>query len=90
MKIKPLADRVLVKQVEAEKKTAGGLYIPDTAQEKTQQAVVEAVGPGTEKEKITVQPGDKILYDKYAGTAIKIDNDDYLILKNADIIAIVE
>ena len=90
MKIKPLADRVLVKQVEAEKKTAGGLYIPDTAQEKTQQAVVEAVGPGTEKEKITVQPGDKILYDKYAGTAIKIDGDDYLILKNADIIAIVE
>ena len=90
MKIKPLADRVLVKQVEAEKKTAGGLYIPDTAQEKTQQAVVEAVGPGTEKEKITVKPGDKILYDKYAGTAIKIDGDDYLILKNADIIAIVE
>ena len=90
MKIKPLADRVLVKQVEAEKKTAGGLYIPDTAQEKTQQAVVEAVGPGTEKEKNTVQPGDKILYDKYAGTAIKIDGDDYLILKNADIIAIVE
>lgn len=90
MKIKPLADRVLVKQVEAEKKTAGGLYIPDTAQEKTQQAVVEAVGPGTEKEKITVQPGDKILYDKYAGTAIKIDGDDYLILKNADIIAIIE
>ena len=90
MKIKPLADRVLVKQVEAEKKTAGGLYIPDTAQEKTQQAVVEVVGPGTEKEKITVQPGDKILYDKYAGTAIKIDGDDYLILKNADIIAIVE
>ena len=90
MKIKPLADRVLVKQVEAEKKTAGGLYIPDTAQEKTQQAVVEAVGPGTEKEKITVKAGDKILYDKYAGTAIKIDGDDYLILKNADIIAIVE
>ncbi|MGN0729852.1 co-chaperone GroES [Treponema sp.] len=90
MKVKPLADRVLVKQVAAETKTAGGIIIPDTAQEKTQQAVVEAVGPGTEKEKITVKPGDKILYDKYAGTVIKIDGEDYLILKNCDIIAVVE
>ena len=84
MKVKPLADRVLVKQVAAETKTAGGLIIPDTA------AVVEAVGPGTEKEKITVKPGEKILYDKYAGTGIKIDGEDYLILKNCDIIAVVE
>jgi chaperonin GroES len=90
MKIKPLADRVLVKQVAAETKTAGGLIIPDTAQEKTQQAIVEEVGPGTEKEKITVKAGDKILYDKYAGTNIKINGDDYLILKNSDIIAVVE
>ena len=58
MKVKPLADRVLVKQVAAETKTAGGLIIPDTAQEKTQQAVVEAVGPGTEKEKFIVKPGE--------------------------------
>ena len=90
MKIRPLADRVLVKQAAAETTTASGLIIPDTAQEKTQQATVEAVGPGTEKEKITVSVGDKILYDKYAGTAIKIDGEDYLILKNSDIIAVVE
>lgn len=90
MNIKPLADRVLVKQAAAETKTAGGLIIPETAQEKTQQAEVVAVGPGTEKEKITVKPGDKILYDKYAGTTIKMDGADYLILKNCDIIAIVE
>ena len=90
MTIKPLADRVLVKQAAAETKTAGGLIIPETAQEKTQHAEVVAVGPGTEKEKITVKPGDKILYDKYAGTSIKMDGEDYLILKNCDIIAIVE
>ena len=90
MKIRPLADRVLVKQAAAETKTAGGLIIPDTAQEKTQQATVEAVGPGTEKEKITVSVGDKILYDKYSGTAVKMNGEDYLILKNSDIIAVIE
>ncbi|MBQ5491760.1 MAG: co-chaperone GroES [Treponema sp.] len=90
MKVKPLADRVLVKQAAAETKSAGGIIIPETAQEKTQQATVTAVGPGTEKEKITVKVGDVVLYDKYAGTNIKIDGDDYLILKNADIIAVVE
>lgn len=90
MKIKPLADRVLVKQVAAESKTSAGIIIPDTAQEKTQQAVVIEVGPGTEKEKITVKVGDKILYDKYAGTTIKMDGDEYLILKNNDIIAVLE
>lgn len=90
MKVKPLADRVLVKQAAAETKSAGGIIIPDTAQEKTQQATVEAVGPGTEKEKITVKIGDKVLYDKYAGTNIKIDGEDFLILKNADIIAVIE
>ncbi|MBQ1832491.1 MAG: co-chaperone GroES [Treponema sp.] len=90
MKIKPLADRVLVKQAAAETKTASGLYIPETAQEKTQQAEVVATGPGTEKEKITVKVGEKVLYDKYAGTAIKMDGEDYLILKNSDIIAVVE
>ena len=90
MKVRPLADRVLVKQTAAETKTAGGLYIPETAQEKTQQATVEAVGPGTEKEIITVKVGDKVLYDKYAGTSIKIDGEDYLIVKNSDIIAVIE
>ena len=67
-----------------------GIIIPETSQEKTQQATVEAVGPGTEKEKITVKPGEKILYDKYSGTGIKIDGEDYLILKNSDIIAVIE
>lgn len=90
MKVKPLADRVLVKQAAAETKTAGGLFIPETAQEKTQQAVVVAVGPGTEKEKMTVKPGDKVLYDKYSGTAVKIDGEDHLILKCSDIIATIE
>ncbi|MFA6936835.1 MAG: co-chaperone GroES [Treponema sp.] len=90
MKVKPLADRVLVKQEKAETKTASGIIIPETAQEKTQTAVVSAVGPGTDKEKITVKVGDKILYDKYAGTAIKIDDEEYLILKNSDIIATID
>lgn len=90
MKIRPLADRVLVKQVAAETKTASGLIIPDTAQEKTQSAVVEAVGPGKKDEEITVKVGDKILYDKYAGTNIKVDGEDFLILKNCDIIAVIE
>ena len=90
MKVKPLADRVLVKQAAAETKSAGGIIIPETAQEKTLQATVEAVGPGTEKEKITVKVGERVLYDKYAGTQIKIDGDDYLILKNSDIIAVIE
>ncbi len=90
MKVKPLADRVLVKQAAAETQTKSGIIIPDTAQEKTQQATVEAVGPGTDKEKITVKVGDRVLYDKYAGTGIKIDGEDYLILKNADIIAVIE
>ena len=90
MKIKPLVDRVLVKQVAAETKTASGLIIPDTAQEKTQAAIVQEVGPGTEKDKVTVVPGDKVIYDKYAGTNLKMDGEDYLILKMSDIIAIVE
>ncbi len=90
MKVRPLADRVLVKQVEAESKTAGGIIIPTQAQEKTQQATVEAVGPGTEKDPIIVKVGEKILYDKYAGTSIKIDGADYLILKQSDIIAVIE
>ncbi len=90
MKLKPLADRVLLKQDKAETKTASGIIIPETAQEKTQTATVEAVGTGTEKEKITVKVGDRVMYDKYAGTQVKIDGEDYLIVKNADIIAVVE
>lgn len=90
MKIKPLADRVLVKNDKAETKTASGLIIPEAAQEKTQTATVVAVGPGTEKEKVTVSVGEKIMYDKYAGTQIKIDGEDHLILKMSDIIAVIE
>ena len=71
MKIKPLADRVLVKNEKAESKTASGIIIPEAAQEKTQTAKVVAVGPGTEEDKITVKVGERIMYDKYAGTQIK-------------------
>ena len=89
MKLRPLADRVLAKPEKAETKTASGIIIPDAAQEKTQTAVIE-VGPGTEDEKITVKKGDKIMYDKYAGTPVKIDGEDHLILRMSDIIAIIE
>jgi len=90
MKVRPLADRVMVKLEKNEAKTAGGIIIPDTAQEKTQQGVIVAVGPGTEKETITVKNGDRVMYDKYAGTQIKIDGEEHLILRMADIIAVVE
>ena len=90
MKIKPLADRVLVKPVKAEAKTASGIIIPEAAQEKTQTATVEAVGPGTEKEPVTVKVGETSMHDKYAGTQIRIDGEDYLIVKNSDIIAVIE
>ena len=87
MKIIPLNDRVLVKSTVTEEKTASGLFIPQTSQEKTQIAVVEAVGYD---ESIKVKVGDKVLHDKYAGTTVKVDGDDYLILSMGDILAIVE
>jgi chaperonin GroES len=90
MKVKPLADRVIVKLEKNEAKTAGGIIIPDTAQEKTQQGTIVEVGPGTEKEKITVKTGDKVMYDKYAGTQIKIDGVEHLILKMQDVVAVIE
>ena len=88
MKVIPLADRVLVKTEKTESKTASGIIIPDTAQEKTQVAVVIAVGD--DKEKIKVKDGDRIMYDKYSGTSIKIEGEDHLILKADDIIAIIK
>ena len=88
MKIKPLADRVLIKVEEAETKTASGLFIPQTAQEKTQQGVVITIGDDTET--ITVKVGDRVMYDKYAGTPIKVDGAEHLILQMQDIIAIIE
>ena len=90
MKIKPLADRVLVKNDKAETKTSGGIIIPEAAQEKTQTATVVEVGPGTDENKITVKKGDRIMYDKYAGTQVKIDGEDHLILRMSDIIAVIE
>ena len=90
MKVKPLADRVLVKNDKAETKTSSGIIIPEAAQEKTQTATVVEVGPGTEKVKISVKNGDRIMYDKYAGTQSKIDGEDHLILKMDDIIAVIE
>lgn len=90
MTIKPLADRVLVKNDKAETKTASGLIIPEAAQEKTQTATVVEVGPGTDDVKMTIKKGERIMYDKYAGTQIKIDGEDHLILRLSDIIAIVE
>ena len=88
MKVIPLADRVLLKTEKTESKTASGIIIPDTAQEKTQIAVVIAVGD--DKEKIKVKDGDRIMYDKYSGTSIKIEGEDHLILKADDIIAIIK
>ena len=88
MNVGPLADRVLVKVDEVETKSAGGLFIPATAQEKTQTAVVIAVGD--DKEKIKVSVGQKVMHDKYAGTQVKINGEDHLILKANDIIAVIE
>ena len=90
MKLRPLADRVILKEEKAETTTKSGILLPESAQEKTQTAKVEAVGPGTEKEKITVKVGDRVMYDKYSGVQVKMDGEDYLIVKNSDIIAVVE
>ncbi len=88
MKIKPIGDRVLVKMEGVEEKTAGGIFIPQTAQEKTQIGKVVAIGD--DKDAIKVKTGQKIMYDKYAGTSVKIDGDDQLIIKMSDILAIIE
>ena len=96
MKVKPLADRVLIEPNPAEEKTAGGLFIPDTAkdQEKPQMALVVAVGPGGNVDgkevKMNVKVGDKVLCSKYAGTEFKVDGKEVTILRQSDILAIVE
>ena len=89
IKIKPLADRVLIEPSLAEEKTSGGIIIPDTAKEKPQKGTVVAVGPGTPDNKITVKEGDKVIYGKYSGTEINYEGKDYLIMKESDIYAIV-
>nr|WP_317039293.1 co-chaperone GroES [Thermoflavifilum thermophilum] len=89
MNITPLADRVIVKPAPAEEKTKGGIIIPDTAKEKPQKGTVVAAGPGKKDEPTTVKPGDTVLYGKYAGTEISFDGEDYLIMRESDILAIV-
>lgn len=88
MTVKPLGDRVLIKVKEMETKTASGLYIPQTAQEKTTTGTVVAVGDDTDV--ISVKVGQEVMYDKYAGTNISIDGSDHLIVSSGDLIAIVE
>ena len=86
--IKPLAYRVLVQPAAAEEKTASGLYIPDTAKEKPQKGLVVAVGNGKKDEPLTVKVGDTVLYGKYSGTELSVDGNDYLIMRESDIFAI--
>ena len=86
--IKPLADRVLIEPKEAETKTASGIYLPDTAKEKPQQGKVIAAGPGKKDEPMEVKEGDEVLYGKYAGTEVTVEDKKYLIVKQSDILAI--
>ncbi|HZW83361.1 MAG TPA: co-chaperone GroES [Candidatus Deferrimicrobium sp.] len=93
MNIKPLSDRVVIKVLAGEEKTKSGIVLPDTAKEKPQEGEVVAVGPGKfekgEREPLDVNVGDRVIYSKYAGTEVKLDGEEYLILKQADILAIV-
>ncbi len=95
MKLKPLNDRVLVKRLESEEKTAGGLYIPDTAKEKPSKGEVVAVGPGKlgedgKRVALAVKAGDMVLFNKYAGTEVKLDGIDHLVMREEDILAIID
>lgn len=95
MQLRPLSDRVVVQVLEQEEKTASGIYLPDTAKEKPQQGKVIAVGPGKvaqngERIPMTVKPGDKVLFAKYAGTEVKLGAEEYLIMNESDILAVVE
>jgi chaperonin GroES len=87
--ITPLHDRVIVKPAAAEEKTAGGIIIPDTAKEKPQRGIVVAAGPGKKDEPMTVKSGDTILYGKYAGTEVSFEGQDYLIMREGDILAVI-
>lgn len=95
MGFRPLHDRVVVKRIEAEQKTAGGIIIPDTVKEKPQEGEVVAVGPGVRNEKgdlvaLDVKAGDRVLFGKWSGTEVKVDGQDLLIMKESDILGIVE
>ena len=90
MKLVPLADRVVLKQLEAETKTKTGIILTSSAREKPQEAEVVAVGPGTDDVKMEVTVGQKVIYSKYAGTNVKMEEEEYIIVKQSDILAIVE
>ncbi len=95
MQIRPLHDRVLVEPLDAEEKTAGGIIIPDTAKEKPMEGKIVAVGKGSRNDEGKVAPldvkkGDRILYGKWSGTEVKVDGDDYLIMKESDIMGVIE
>lgn len=85
----PLADRILIKPIEEESVTKSGIIIPDTAKEKPQRGEIIAVGNGKKDEPLTVKVGDIVLYGKYAGTELKLDNQDYLIMRESDVFAII-
>lgn len=89
LNIKPLSDRVIIEPAAAETKTASGIFIPDTAKEKPQKGIVLAVGNGKKDEPMTVKVGDTVLYGKYAGSELKLDGKDYLIMREEDILAII-
>ena len=90
MKLVPLGDRVVLKQVEAEEKTKSGIILTTASQEKPQEADVISVGPGTEKGKMEVKKGDRVIFAKYAGTTFKADDEEYIIVKQDDILAIIK
>jgi chaperonin GroES len=95
MKFRPLHDRVVVRRIEEDERTRGGIIIPDTAKEKPQQGEIVAVGPGAADEKgqvqpLDVKPGDRVLFGKWSGTEVKIDGEDVLIMKESDILGVLE
>jgi chaperonin GroES len=95
VKFRPLQDRVLIRRIEQEEKTAGGIIIPDTAKEKPMEGEVIAVGPGTRGEDgvlhpLDVKPGDRVLFGKWSGNEIKIDNEEFVVMKESDIMGVVE
>jgi chaperonin GroES len=95
MQFRPLHDRVLVRRIEADEKTAGGIIIPDTAKEKPQEGEIVAAGPGGRSERgelmpLGVKPGDRVLFGKWSGTEVKIDGEDLLIMKESDILGVTE
>ena len=89
LKIKPLADRVLIEPAKAETTTVSGIIIPDTAQEKPQKGIVVAVGNGTKDHEMSVKIGDQVLYGKYSGTELKFEGTDYLMMRESDLLAII-